>query len=290
MSPLVTPELMGIVNVTPDSFSDGGRFLDPEAAVAHGQRLAAEGAAWLDVGGESTRPGAPPVSAKEELERVLPVVRALVEADLAPVSIDTRRSSVASAALEAGASMVNDVGAGLDDPEMLAVVREHGCRYALMHRLGTPGQMQEAPRYSDVVAEVLEFLRVRTAACLEAGLPAEALLVDPGIGFGKTLDHNLELIARLSELRALGYPLLVGVSRKSFIAHVTGRQREADWRRSEARDDPSERVGGTAAAVTFCVRAGVELLRVHDVAIMSEAVAVARALYERAEVADSGEC
>ena len=285
--PSAPPALMGILNVTPDSFSDGGLHLECERAVEAGLRMAAQGARWIDVGGESTRPGAQPVPRAEELRRVLPVLVALASAsdvgssNDAPVpglSIDTRHAAVAEAALEAGAGMVNDVGAGLDDGRMLEVIRDADCRYVLMHRQGDPAGMQRAPRYDDPVAEVCQFLRERVAACLEAGIDPGRLLLDPGIGFGKTLEHNLALLARLSELRSLGLPLLVGPSRKSFIGHVTGAQSEGDWARREARDDPSLRLGGTAAAITFCVRAGAEVLRVHDVAVMAEACAVAAAI------------
>ena len=270
--------LMGILNATPDSFSDGGLHLDPEAAVEAGLRMGRAGAHWLDVGGESTRPGAEPVSVEEELRRVLPVVRGLREAGWERVSIDTRRAPVAAAALEAGATLVNDVGAGLDDPEMLGVVAQADCAYALMHRQGDPRDMQRAPRYGDAVAEVADFLRRRAAACLEAGIAAERLLVDPGIGFGKGLEHNLELLGRLAELRSLGLPLLVGPSRKSFIGHVTGTQDEGDWARRETADDPSDRLGGTAAALTYCLAGGAGVLRVHDVPAMAEACAVAGAI------------
>ncbi len=262
------PELMGIVNVTPDSFSDGGLFFEAERAVEHGLALAAEGATWLDVGGESTRPGAASVGEDEEASRVLPVVEALAKAGVAKVSIDTRKSSIARAALELGARMVNDVGAGLDDPKMLPVVASFDADYCLMHRQGSIRSMQAAPHYADPVAEIHEFLRERAAACLAAGIARERLLIDPGIGFGKTLDHNLELLRRLRELRSLGLPLLVGVSRKSFIGQICG----------EGAALPSQRVGGTAAALSWCVGGGVKVLRVHDVAVMSEAVVVACAL------------
>jgi dihydropteroate synthase len=263
------PQLMGILNVTPDSFSDGGLHFEPARAIEAGRRMALEGARWIDVGGESTRPGAEPVPCEEELRRVLPVLRTLADEGCARLSIDTRHARVAEAALDAGATMVNDVGAGLDDERMLEVVRGADCRYVLMHRRGDPRDMQRTPRYEDPVAEICEFLRGRAAACIEAGIGVERLLVDPGIGFGKTLAHNLEVLARLVELRSLGLPLLVGPSRKSFIGHVTGAQAEADWARRAACDDPSGRLGGTAAAITFCVRGGAEVLRVHDVATMA---------------------
>lgn len=272
------PEIMGVLNVTPDSFSDGGRHLDPARAVEAGLAMRAAGAAWIDVGGESTRPGATPVPVEEERRRVVPVVEALRGEGLERVSIDTRRAAVAAAALEAGATLVNDVGAGLDDAEMLAVVRDAGCGWILMHRRGAPADMQRAPRYDDAVGEVADFLRRRAAAALEGGVAESKLWIDPGIGFGKGLEHNLELLARLAELRSIGLPLVVGPSRKSFIAHLTGAQVEADWRREAANDDPSLRIGGTAAAITFCVAGGAEVLRVHDVAVMAEARAVASAI------------
>jgi len=284
------PEVMAVLNATPDSFSDGGRHFDPALAVEAGLRFLEEGATWLDVGGESTRPGARPVPPREELERVLPIVAGLAAEGCTRISIDTRRAEVAEAALDAGAALVNDVGAGLDDPRMLEVVASAGCQYALMHRQGAPETMQVAPSYGDAVGEVTEFLRARAAACLEAGIAEERLFVDPGIGFGKQLEHNLDLLRRLGELRSLGLPLLVGPSRKSFIGHVTGRQEPGDWRASALRDAPEERVGGTAAAITFCVAAGARVVRVHDVAIMAEACAVAEALRERPTLPETAPC
>lgn len=272
-APRPEPELMGIVNVTPDSFSDGGEHLEPARAIEHGLQLASQGAAWLDVGGESTRPGAAPVSTEEELRRVLPVIDGLVRAQVARVSIDTRKAEVARAALDLGASMVNDVGAGLDDPAMLPLLAERDAAYCLMHRQGSIEEMQRAPAYAEPVAEVTEFLRARVAACLEAGIAPERLYLDPGIGFGKTLEHNLELLGRLAELRSLGLPLLLGVSRKSFIAHIRSTQGLAPH-----EERASSRLGGTAAAISFCVRGGAKVLRVHDVAVMAEAAAVAHAL------------
>jgi len=234
---------MGVVNVTPDSFSDGGLYLDPVAAVAHGLQLADEGAEILDVGGESTRPGAEPVGEAEELRRVLPVVEGLVDAMPAvsssptdpsspvmppdppsaarpTVSIDTSKAPVARAALEAGASLVNDVTALRGDPEMAAVVAQSGAECCLMHMLGEPRTMQRSPRYEDVVAEVKAFLEERLAFAVAEGVPEELVLLDPGIGFGKTLEHNLELLRRLRELAALGRPLVVGTSRKSFLGRI----------------------------------------------------------------------
>jgi dihydropteroate synthase len=227
--------------------------------------LEAQGAAVLDVGGESTRPGSEAVGVEEELRRTVRVVEGLAKQVKCAVSIDTRKAEVARAAIDAGATVVNDVSAGRDDAEMLPMVGERGVGFVAMHMQGRPRDMQADPRYGDVVAEVLEFLRERCAACLEAGVAKEKVWIDPGIGFGKTVQHNLELLRRLSELRSLGLPLVVGVSRKAFIAklHPAGAG--------------VERVGGTAAAVALAVMGGAEMLRVHDVATMSEVASVARA-------------
>jgi len=273
------PRVMGVLNVTPDSFSDGGRYLDPGAALERGLELEAEGAAWIDVGGESTRPGAPPVAAAEELSRVLPVLRALApRLARARISIDTTKAEVARAALDLGAGMVNDVAAGRRDPGLLALVAERGCQYVAMHAQGDPERMQVDPRYGDPVADVARFLRERLVACWNAGIDPIRIVLDPGIGFGKRLAHNLALLRRLPELRSLGRPLLVGVSRKSFIAHIAGAEDQDDWRARSRADRPEERLGGTAAAVTAAVFGGAEILRVHDVRIMAEAIRVARAL------------
>jgi len=277
------PRVMGIVNVTPDSFSDGGLYLDPERAVEHGVRLAAQGAEVVDVGGESTRPGAAAVGAREELERVLPVVGELARRLEVPVSVDTTKASVAAAALGAGASWINDVSAGRADPEMLALVADRGCTYVAMHMQGEPATMQAAPEYADPTAEIVEFLRARVAACLKAGIEPHKIVVDPGIGFGKRLEHNLDLLRRLFELRSLGRPILVGVSRKSFIGHVTGAERPADWLARGRRDRPPERLGGSAAAVAAAVLGGADWLRVHDVEPMLEAARVARAVRDSSQ-------
>ncbi len=251
--------VMGVVNVTPDSFSDGGRFLDPDAAVAHGLALVADGAAVLDVGGESTRPGAEPVGVDEELRRIVPVVRRLVEelgtgSSSVPVSIDTTKAAVATAAIDAGAVVVNDVSAGRADPEMFAVVAESGAGFVAMHMLGTPSTMQADPRYADVVDEVGGFLVDRLAAARAAGIASGALMADPGIGFGKRVEHNLELIARLPELGArVAAPVLVGPSRKAFIGSVLG------------DPDPTRREEGTLATVTWALDHGAAMVRVHDV-------------------------
>jgi len=257
-------QLMGVVNVTPDSFSDGGLYLDPEAAIAHGRELAEEGAEVLDVGGESTRPGAEAVSVEEELRRVVPVVEGLRELE-ARVSVDTSKAPVAAAALDAGAEIVNDVTGLRGDPEMAALCAERGCGVVLMHMLGTPRTMQDNPRYDDVVAEVRAFLTERLEAAVAAGIPEEGIWLDPGIGFGKTLAHNTELLRRLGELRELGRPLVVGTSRKSFIGRLDG-------------SPASERLGGTIASSLLAATNGAEVLRVHDVAAVQQALAVAAAI------------
>ena len=272
-----TPQLMGIVNVTPDSFSDGGRFFEADAAIAHGRRLADEGAHWIDVGGESTRPGAEAVGEQEELRRVLPVVAGLAEHGLA-VSIDTRHAAVARAALEAGATMVNDVSGGTHDPEMLPVAAAAGCHLVLMHAQGDPATMQADPTYDDPVAEVAAFLRGRAEEAIAAGVPADRVVLDPGIGFGKRLEHNLALLRRLDELCALGHPVLVGLSRKSFIGHLTGAERQEDWAEGDRRDRPADRLGGSLAGLVLAALSGASLLRVHDVAASREALAVALAI------------
>jgi dihydropteroate synthase len=244
---------MGIVNVTPDSFSDGGRYLDHAAAVRHGLDLAAAGAAILDVGGESTRPGAEPVSEAEELRRVVPVVRDLASTAGVPVSVDTAKAPVAEAALEAGAVLVNDVSAGLADPEMLSVVARHGAGYVAMHMIGTPRTMQDDPIYDDVVREVGEFLAARVEAAVAAGIRSDALLVDPGIGFGKTARHNLDLMAGISELaRRSGAPVLVGASRKSFLGSILGGL------------STDQREEATLATTVWAFESGAAVVRVHD--------------------------
>ncbi len=266
---------MGIVNVTPDSFSDGGLYLDAGAAVAHAELLAREGADILDVGGESTRPGAEPVSAQEELRRVLPVVEgiaAIYSPERPQISIDTSKASVASAALAAGASLVNDVSALRADPEMAAVVAASGAECCLMHMLGDPRTMQRDPRYSDVVDEVLAFLSERLAAAVGAGISEELIVLDPGIGFGKTVAHNLELLDRLDELTALGRPLVVGTSRKSFLARVL-----EGAGGSASADAPEGRLAGTIATNVLALERGARIFRVHDVAPVRDALAVAAA-------------
>ena len=257
-------KLMGIVNVTPDSFSDGGAFEDPAAAVEHGRQLLAEGAEILDVGGESTAPGAEPVTAAVELARVEPVVAALA-GDGATVSIDTSKAAVAAAALDAGAGIVNDVTALRGDPEMAALCAERGATVVLTHMLGTPATMQDHPQYREVVADVRGFFEERLTATAAAGIEEERVWLDPGIGFGKTDEHNAVLLRRLAELSELGRPLVVGTSRKSFIGRVDG-------------SPPHERVGGTIASSLLAAANGAAVLRVHDVAAMRQALRVADAV------------
>jgi dihydropteroate synthase len=254
--------IMGVVNVTPDSFSDGGRFLDAAAAVDHGRELAAQGAAILDVGGESTRPGADPVSLEEELRRVLPVVEGL--AGVARVLIDTSKTAVAAAALEAGADYVNDVTAFRGDPALAGLVAERDVDCCLMHMLGTPRTMQDDPRYDDVVADVKAFLEARMAYAVGEGVAEQRIMLDPGIGFGKTVEHNLELIRRLDEIAALGRPVVFGVSRKSFLGKLTGREL-------------GERAVATAAANVLALERGATVFRVHDVPETLDALTVAAA-------------
>jgi dihydropteroate synthase len=265
-APPAPGRLLGIVNTTPDSFSDGGEFLAPERAVEHGLRLAAEGAEILDVGGESTRPGAAVVPLARELERVLPVVRALARETRAAISIDTTKSEVARAALAEGATLVNDVSAGRADPHMLALVAERGAGLILMHARGTPRDMQRAPRYADVVREVSEELRAAAAAAWSAGVDPARIALDPGFGFGKLPEHNQDLMRALPELRSLGFPVCVGLSRKSFLGHLTG------------EPDPLRRGPATTAAVALCAALGAELQRVHEVAPARAALRVAAAL------------
>jgi dihydropteroate synthase len=257
-------KLMGVVNVTPDSFSDGGLYLDPEAAIAHGRELVAAGAEILDVGGESTRPGAEVVDINEELRRVIPVIRGLRGIGCR-ISVDTSKALVAEAAIEMGAEIVNDVTALRGDPAVALVCAERGATVILMHMLGEPRTMQDDPRYGDVVAEVKCFLADRLEFAVAAGIAEERIWLDPGIGFGKTAAHNMELLRRLGELRDLGRPLVVGTSRKSFIGRVDG-------------SAAGERLGGTIASSVLAAAEGAEVLRVHDVAEMSQALAVTAAI------------
>ncbi|RIK97009.1 MAG: dihydropteroate synthase [Burkholderiales bacterium] len=256
------PLLMGVVNVTPDSFSDGGRYATHEAAVRHAHRLVEDGADLLDIGGESTRPGAAEVSADEEIRRIVPVLDALRDCGL-PLSVDTRRPETMRAALEHGADLVNDIGA-LRAPGAIDAVRTSGCAVCLMHMQGEPGTMQQQPKYGDVVGEVEDFLAGRLAAAVEQGIARERIVVDPGIGFGKTLRHNLQLLAAVDELAALA-PVLVGVSRKSMIGSLTGR-------------DVDHRLAGSLSAMLAAAMRGARILRVHDVAESRDALHVWQAI------------
>jgi dihydropteroate synthase len=261
--------IMGVVNVTPDSFSDGGAFLDRDAAVAHGLRLAFEGADLLDIGGESTRPGADPVSERAELDRVIPVIEGIrAENGDVRISIDTSKAAVAAAALDAGAGYVNDVTALRGDPDMAGLVAERGVDVCVMHMLGTPRTMQAEAHYDDVVADVKAFLAARIEAALAAGIALERIEIDPGIGFANTLDHNLELLRRLRELTELGRPLVLGTSRKSFLGKITGRE-------------TAERMPATLATLVMGYERGAEVFRVHDVAPARDALAVAAATLAR---------
>ena len=261
--PLGRPLVMGVLNVTPDSFSDGGTFLDRGAAAARARRMAEEGADIIDIGGESTRPGAAPVSVDEELDRILPVLRDLGNLEV-PVSVDTRRPRVMREAVAAGASMINDVQA-LAAPGALEAVAQSGCAVCLMHMKGEPRTMQQDPQYGDVVNEVKEFLSDRISRAEKAGIARERIVVDPGFGFGKALAHNLQLLARLGELAALGVPVLAGLSRKSMLGAITGR----------AAGDP---LAASVAAALLAAERGATILRVHDVNETKDALAVWQAL------------
>ncbi|HPF14192.1 MAG TPA: dihydropteroate synthase [Planctomycetota bacterium] len=274
-TPVAAPRIMGILNVTPDSFSDGNRYLDPLRALDQGQAMLAAGATILDVGGESTRPGSAPVPADEEWRRVGPVLEKLAATTGAILSIDTTKAEVARRALEAGAHWVNDIRAGTVDPKLLEVVAEHGASYVAMHCTAPPDRMQQGIHFGDVVAEVSHWLRQRLAVFRQVGIRENRILLDPGIGFGKHLEHNLSLLGRLWELRSLGCPLLLGVSRKSFIAHLALAEKPSGG----SLPGPADRVGGTAAAVALCVAGGASVLRVHDVATMAQAAQVAYAVH-----------
>ncbi len=263
--------VMGIVNVTPDSFSDGGRFLDGGTAVAHALALAEQGAGIIDIGGESTRPRSVPVEEAEELRRVIPVIEGLAGRLSVPISIDTMKPGVARAALRAGASIINDVGANRADPAMWRLAAETGAGYVCMHMQGTPQTMQAAPAYQDVVAEVRQFLAERLGRLRDCGVASDQIILDPGIGFGKTLGHNLRLLGALERFVELGRPVLLGVSRKSFIADLLGTRLEA-------------RLPAALACAVLAVEAGVCVLRAHDVAETVQALRMAEAiLKERAQ-------
>jgi len=257
--------VMGILNVTPDSFSDGGQFFDFERAVERGMQMAAEGASIIDIGGESTRPGSASVSNEEQIERVVPVIKALCEKISVPISIDTCKYEVAKVALEAGAGMLNDMTA-LSDERMAELAAKHNVPVVLMHMQGTPATMQVEPKYEDVVCEVVEYLVGRARRAEHLGIANNMIFIDPGIGFGKTLEHNLLLLRNINKFIATGYRVLAGTSRKSFIGKLIGREK------------PSERVFGTAATVALCAAAGVSIVRVHDVAEMADVVKVSNKL------------
>jgi dihydropteroate synthase len=261
---LSTPIVMGVLNVTPDSFSDGGRFLGPDEALAHAQRMQDEGAAIIDVGGESTRPGATPVAAEDELARVVPLIERLTGRLSAVISVDTSKPEVMRAAAQAGAGLINDVRA-LRGPGALEAAAGGGCAVCLVHMQGEPATMQRDPRYADVVSEVGAFLSARAQACRRAGLSEERIVIDPGFGFGKTLGHNLALLRGLPQLATSGYPVLAGLSRKSTVAALTGRP-------------ASERLAGSVALATIAVLNGALIVRAHDVAATLDAVRVASAL------------
>ena len=262
------PLVMGIVNVTPDSFFDGGQYYDPQRAVAHALRLVAEGADLLDIGAESTRPGALPVDEHEERRRLLPVVTAVARAVSVPISVDTSKAEVARAALDAGAVMVNDVTALRGDRAMVDVVAEAGAGLIVMHMQGIPETMQQAPHYDDVVGDVAQFLAERSRFAMDHGIERDRIVLDPGIGFGKTLTHNLDLLANLHAFTELGFPLLVGPSRKGFIGQLTHQSVDA-------------RAWGTAAVIALAVQQGARILRVHDVGPMRDVVSVADAVARR---------
>jgi dihydropteroate synthase len=265
---------MGIVNVTPDSFSDSGLFLDPERAIAHGRELVREGADLLDIGGESTRPGADPVGAEEELRCVLPVIDGL--SGLAPISIDTSKAEVAAAAIGAGASIVNDVTALRGDPEMAAVCAGTGVELILMHMLGTPRTMQQDPRYDDVVTEVRDFLLERVETASASGIDRDRIWIDPGIGFGKTVGHNLELLRHTDRFADTGLPVLVGPSRKAFIGRLDG-------------SPDADRTGGTVAACLAAMEGGAGMVRVHDVQPVAQAVRIREAIVDGASSVGSAD-
>jgi dihydropteroate synthase len=263
-----SPVLMGIVNVTPDSFSDGGRFLDSGRAVEHALQLAAEGAEILDIGGESTRPGAASVSVSDELARVIPVIQALARQTDRVISIDTQKPEVAAAAVAAGAAIINDIAAHRTDPAMWESVARTGAGYICMHMQGTPQTMQESPHYADVVAEVREFFEDRLQRLIAVGVRPEQVALDVGIGFGKTVEHNVALLAAISSFQMLGRPLVLGVSRKSFIGKLAG----------SLTDD---RLAGSIAATMMAVHDGVQLVRTHDVAATRQALQVVTAIRQR---------
>lgn len=257
--------IMGVLNVTPDSFSDGGKFLDADKAVEHGLKMADDGASVIDVGPESTRPGAKPVTTDEQIKRAIPVIKAIAKKTNVPISIDTTNYEVARAALDAGAAMINDITA-LADEQMATLAAEHQVPVILMHMQGTPRTMQVEPKYKDVVAEVLKFLLERAKRAEQLGIPTQRIFIDPGIGFGKTVEQNLRLLANIDKFVKTGFRVLVGPSRKSFIGKLTG------------KGNPPERIFGTAAAAALSAAAGASILRVHDVAEMLDVVKIVNAI------------
>jgi dihydropteroate synthase len=257
--------IMGVLNVTPDSFSDGGQFFEPDKAIEHGLKMAADGAAIIDVGGESTRPGSTPISPEHQVKRVVPVIKALCKEIDVPISIDTCNFEVAKAALDAGAAMINDITA-LSDERMGQLASEQNVPVVLMHIQGTPQTMQDEPKYSDVVGEVKQFLLERAKRAEDFGIPNERIFIDPGFGFGKTLEHNLLLLRNIDKFVNTGYRVLVGTSRKSFIGKLTG------------KENPAERIFGTAATVALCAATGASIVRVHDVAEMADVIKVIQAV------------
>lgn len=257
--------LMGILNITPDSFSDGGKFFDTQKAIDRGIEMAREGAALIDIGAESTRPGSKPVSVKEQIKRAVPVIKALSNKINVPISIDTTNPEVAQAAIEVGAGMINDISA-LRDDRMAKLAAKHQTPVVLMHMQGSPATMQTKPEYKDIVMEVLTFLMQRAQKAEEYGIAREKIFIDPGIGFGKTLEHNILLLKNIYKFVYTGYNVLVGTSRKSFIGALTG------------KENPSDRIFGTAATVALCIAAGVSIVRVHDIAQMLDVIKVTSAI------------
>jgi dihydropteroate synthase len=264
-NPAREPLVMGVLNVTPDSFSDGGRFAEPAVAVAHALQMVADGASLIDIGGESTRPGAPRVAAHEQILRVAPVIVALRDTG-ALLSVDTTSAAVAEAALDAGAHLVNDISGGMDDAEVLPLIARRGVPVVLMHMRGQPANMQTFAEYGDVVRDVADALAARRDEAVRSGVARHRIVLDPGIGFAKKIDHNLTLLRRLGELQTLGQPLLLGTSRKSFIGKITG------------EDDPSHRLFGTAASVAWCLSQRAGIVRVHDVEPMAKVTRMIRAI------------
>lgn len=262
-----TPAIMGILNITPDSFSDGGRYFSWSAALNRAKEIIQEGADIIDVGGESSRPGSEPVSLEDELQRVVPMVKALRQFSQAAISVDTTKAEVARRSLEAGADVINDISALRFDREMVAVVRDFGALVVLMHMLGEPKTMQQAPYYDDCVEEIFRFFEERVEFCLGQGISRDRIILDPGIGFGKRLEDNIEILNHLERFRQIDFPLMIGTSRKSFIGLITG-----------VKDAPEKRIGGSIASALLGMQNGADILRVHDVAITIEAIKVFEAM------------